>query len=233
MPQILFLAREYNKRNMVFQIHFGCIRDNNAAMYERLGADSGFDSVDNYAPADQMAALLNELSRTADIPKTILYSLNPCDNAVINSLCGCFCEAPVKNRVTQGAAWWFNDHKEGMSAQLKDYANLSARTPVPSSPTQGMITSAVFSVSSWEAGWKTENIRTMKGLSPISSGGSASIMRSATLISGSQSIDPAPSSRLALQKFSRRIPLSISCFTARILAPFAKIVSSPASAGQS
>lgn len=124
--EILFLAREYNKRNMVFQIHFGCIRDNNAAMYERLGADSGFDSVDNYAPADQMAALLNELSRTADIPKTILYSLNPCDNAVINSLCGCFCEAPVKNRVTQGAAWWFNDHKEGMSAQLKDYANLSA-----------------------------------------------------------------------------------------------------------
>ncbi|MCR5009149.1 MAG: glucuronate isomerase, partial [Oribacterium sp.] len=52
-------------------------------------------------------------------------SLNPCDNTTINTICGCFCKAPTKNRITQGAAWWFNDHKQGMTDQLINYANLS------------------------------------------------------------------------------------------------------------
>ena len=110
---------------MVFQIHFGCIRDNNADMYAKLGPDTGYDSVDNFAPADQFAGFLNALSATDEIPKTILYSLNPCDNTTINTITGCFCKAPVKNRVTQGAAWWFNDHEQGMTDQLVNYANLS------------------------------------------------------------------------------------------------------------
>ena len=123
--ELQFLAKEYNRRDLVFQIHFGCVRDNNADMYNKLGADTGFDSVDNYAPADQLAAFFNALSATDEIPKTILYSLNPCDNTTINTICGCFCKAPTKNRITQGAAWWFNDHKQGMTDQLINYANLS------------------------------------------------------------------------------------------------------------
>lgn len=123
--EMLFLAKEYNRRNMVFQIHFGCIRNNNADMFGKLGADTGFDAIDNHAPADQMAGFLNALSATDEIPKTILYSLNPNDNATINTLIGCFCKAPVKNRVTQGSAWWFNDHKQGMIEQMVSYANLS------------------------------------------------------------------------------------------------------------
>lgn len=123
--EMSFLAREYHRRNMVFQIHFGCLRDNNADMYEKLGPDTGFDAVDGPAPAEQLAAFLNHLSRTEEIPKTILYSLNPADNATINTLIGCFCRGPVKNRVTQGSAWWFNDHRAGMSEQLISYANLS------------------------------------------------------------------------------------------------------------
>jgi glucuronate isomerase len=123
--EMQFLAKEYNKRDLVFQIHFGCIRDNNADMYNKLGADTGFDAVDNYAPADQLAAFFNALSATDEIPKTILYSLNPCDNTTINTICGCFCKAPTQNRITQGAAWWFNDHKQGMTDQLINYANLS------------------------------------------------------------------------------------------------------------
>lgn len=124
--EMQFLAKEYNRRNLVFQIHFGCVRDNNADMFRKLGADTGFDSVDNYAPADQLANFLNALSATDEIPKTILYSLNPCDNTTINTITGCFGKAPVRNRVTQGAAWWFNDHKEGMTSQLVNYASLSA-----------------------------------------------------------------------------------------------------------
>lgn len=123
--EMLFLAREYNRRDMVMQIHFGCIRDNNADMYRKLGPDTGFDALDNYAPADQLAGFLNALSATDEIPKMILYSLNPNDNPMINTIIGCFCKAPVKNRVTQGAAWWFNDHNQGMREQMTSYANLS------------------------------------------------------------------------------------------------------------
>ena len=77
-------------------------------------------------PADQLAKFFNALSATDEIPKTILYSLNPCDNTTINTIAGCFCKAPVKNRITQGAAWWFNDHKQGMIDQMVNMANLSA-----------------------------------------------------------------------------------------------------------
>lgn len=123
---LIFLAKEYNKRDMVMQIHYGCVRDNNADMFAKLGPDTGFDSVDNYAPADQLAKFFNALSATDEIPKTILYSLNPCDSTTINTIAGCFCKAPVKNRITQGAAWWFNDHKQGMIEQMVNMANLSA-----------------------------------------------------------------------------------------------------------
>lgn len=122
---LLFLAREYNRRNMIFQIHYGCIRDNNTGMFEKLGPDTGFDTIDNYAPADQAAAFFGNLSKTDEIPKTILYSLNPYDNATIGTLLGCFAKAPVANRITQGSAWWFNDHKQGMIDQMTSLANLS------------------------------------------------------------------------------------------------------------
>lgn len=123
---MLFLAREYNKRDWVMQLHYGCKRDNNAFMYRQLGPDTGFDCINNYAPSAQMADFLNALSATNDVPKTILYSLNPNDNASIGTIIGCFQGGPVANRIQQGSAWWFNDHKQGMTEQLISLANLSA-----------------------------------------------------------------------------------------------------------
>ena len=108
---MLFVAREYNRRNWTMQIHYGCKRDNNAYMYQQLGADTGYDCINNYAPSAQMADFLNALSATNEIPKTILYSLNPNDNASIGSILGCFQSAGTAGRIQQGSAWWFNDHK--------------------------------------------------------------------------------------------------------------------------
>lgn len=123
---MLFVAREYNRRNFVMQLHYGCKRDNNALMYEKLGPDTGFDCINNYAPAAQLADFLNELSRTDEVPKTIIYSLNPNDDAVIGTIIGCFQGGNVKNRIQQGSAWWFNDHYTGMMNQMKSLANLSS-----------------------------------------------------------------------------------------------------------
>ncbi|HJB07637.1 MAG TPA: glucuronate isomerase [Candidatus Enterocloster faecavium] len=120
---MLFVAREYVKLGWVMQIHYGCKRDNNAYMFEQLGPDTGYDCINNYAPSAQMADFLNALSATNDIPKTILYSLNPNDNASIGSIIGCF-QGDVPGKIQQGAAWWFNDHKIGMTEQITSLANL-------------------------------------------------------------------------------------------------------------
>lgn len=121
---MLFVAKEYNRRNWVMQLHYGCKRDNNAYMYQQLGADTGFDCINNYAPSAQMADFINALSGTNEIPKTIIYSLNPNDNASIGTILGCFQSAGTAGRIQQGSAWWFNDHKTGMTEQMTSLANL-------------------------------------------------------------------------------------------------------------
>lgn len=121
---MLFVAEEYSKRNWVMQLHYGTKRDNNTAMFERLGPDTGYDCINNHAPSSQTAEFLNALEVKHALPKTIIYSLNPNDNASIGTILGCFQDSTVAAKIQQGSAWWFNDHKEGMTAQLTSLANL-------------------------------------------------------------------------------------------------------------
>ena len=119
-----FVAKEYHKRNWVMQLHYGCKRDNNTRMFEKLGPDTGYDCINNYAPSSQMADFLNALNDADALPKTILYSLNPNDNQSIGSILGCFQDSTAVAKIQQGSAWWFNDHKTGMQDQLISLANL-------------------------------------------------------------------------------------------------------------
>ena len=124
MAFMQFVAKAYHKKNWVMQIHYGCKRDNNALMYAKLGPDTGFDCINNYAPSAQTADFLNSLIATDELPKTILYSLNPCDNEAIGTILGCFQGTEAAGKIQQGSAWWFNDHKTGMIAQMTSLANL-------------------------------------------------------------------------------------------------------------
>lgn len=119
------VAKEYSKRNWVMQIHYGCKRDNNTYMYEKTGVDTGFDCISNYTPANELADYLDALARMDCVPKTILYSLNPNDDAAIGTIIGCFQGENIRGKVQQGSAWWFNDHFNGMTNQLKSFASLS------------------------------------------------------------------------------------------------------------
>lgn len=121
---MLFVAKEYNRMNWAMQLHYGCKRDNNAFMYQQLGADTGFDCINNYAPSAQMADFLNALSATNEIPRTVIYSLNPNDDASIGTIIGCFQDTAAAGKLQQGSAWWFNDHKVGMTNQMTSLANL-------------------------------------------------------------------------------------------------------------
>ncbi len=121
---MLFVGREYSRLGWVMQLHYGCKRDNNRPMYDRLGPDTGYDCINNYAPSAQMADFLNALNETGELPKTILYSLNPNDNESIGTILGCFQDSTAVAKIQQGSAWWFNDHKIGMKNQMLSLANL-------------------------------------------------------------------------------------------------------------
>ena len=121
---MLYAGREYHRRNWVMQLHYGCKRDNNTLRYAQSGADTGYDCINTYTPSDQLADFLNALSKTDELPKTILYSLNPNDNQAIGTILGCFQDASAYAKIQQGSAWWFNDHKTGMQEQMLSLANL-------------------------------------------------------------------------------------------------------------
>ncbi len=119
------LGKEYHKRNWVMQLHYGVKRDNSRRIYQQVGADAGIDCISNETPSAQLADFLNALDVTDQLPKTILYSLNPMDNAAIGTVIGCFQNDFAIGKIQQGSAWWFNDNKIGMQEQMTSLANLS------------------------------------------------------------------------------------------------------------
>ena len=120
---LLVLGRAYARKGLVMQIHFGVIRDNAKRVFRALGPDAGIDSIGDQASIRSLAAFLNALDETDELPKTILYSLNPNDNAAIETVMGAFQNGSAVGKVQHGSAWWFNDHKQGMTEQMTSLAN--------------------------------------------------------------------------------------------------------------
>ena len=120
---MLFVGREYARRGWVMQIHFGCKRNNNTRRFRQMGPDTGFDCIGTQVAIGEIADFLNALDCTGELPKTILYSLNPTDNAAIGALIGCFQDATAAAKIQQGAGWWFNDHLQGITEQMTSLAN--------------------------------------------------------------------------------------------------------------
>lgn len=122
---LLYCARQYARLGWVMQLHYNCLRNPNSKMLERLGADTGFDVIGPNNGLARLAKLLDRLYAEDSLPKTILYSLDPTDNASLDTLIGAFQGTEVKGKIQHGSAWWFNDNKQGMRDQLISLANLS------------------------------------------------------------------------------------------------------------
>ena len=120
---LVFLCKEYKKRNIVMQLHFGVIRDLSERVYSALGADAGIDAIGDKASIKDLAEFLNEADKSEQLPKTVIYSLNPGDNAAIDSVTGAFQTSEAKGKIQHGSAWWFNDHKKGISEHLSTLAS--------------------------------------------------------------------------------------------------------------
>lgn len=122
---LLHCAREYAKRGWVMQLHFGCIRNPNRRMLRLLGSDAGYDGMGVTDSSQAAYQFLDRLDSEGRLPKTVLYSLNPADNAWIDVLLGAFQGPETPGKLQHGCAWWFNDHHAGIIEHLTSLANLS------------------------------------------------------------------------------------------------------------
>ncbi len=121
---IVFFGREYHAHGWVQQYHIKALRNNNSRMMKLVGPDTGFDSINDGNFAPQLSRILDTLESTAQLPKTIVYSLNPVDNELLATLIFCFAEEGVPGKMQLGSAWWFLDQKDGMEKQIQALSNL-------------------------------------------------------------------------------------------------------------
>ena len=122
---LIFCGEKYSQLGWVMQIHYNCMRNPNSAQFAKIGPDSGFDCMNNVSCAGSLYALLDALYAAGQLPRTVLYSLNPGENELLDTMIGAFQGTEVAGKLQHGSAWWFNDNKTGMTAQLVSLANLS------------------------------------------------------------------------------------------------------------
>jgi len=118
----IFLGKAYHKRSWVMQLHIGALRNNNTRMLEKLGPDTGYDAVNNSFDIQKLSYFLNALDVTNQLPKTIIYDLNPADNHKVVTLMQCFQDGITPGKLQFGSGWWFMDQKDGMIDQMRSLA---------------------------------------------------------------------------------------------------------------
>ena len=122
---MLFFGREFSKLGWVMQLHYGAQRNCNTSSFNKIGPDTGFDAISVKDCGEKIVGFLDALATTGQLPKTVLYSLNPADNAMLGTIIGCYQGEGIL-KVQHGSAWWFNDTKRGMEEQMLILASLSA-----------------------------------------------------------------------------------------------------------
>jgi len=115
-----YLAGQYCENHMAMQLHLGAQRNNNSHMMKRLGPDTGYDSIGKPTDPTQLGALLDDLNRAGNLPRTILYCLNPADNPMLATMAVNFASQEIPGKVQFGSAWWFLDSNRGMRSQLDE-----------------------------------------------------------------------------------------------------------------
>jgi glucuronate isomerase len=118
------IARWNAARGWAMQLHIGAVRNTNRRLMRTIGADAGCDSIDSFTRIEELAAFLNALDETDELPRTILYNLNPADNYIFGTMIGNFQGGGIPGKIQLGSGWWFLDQKEGMEWQLNALSNL-------------------------------------------------------------------------------------------------------------
>jgi len=118
------LCREYARRGWVQQFHLGVMRDNNTRLFKMLGNDTGCDSLGDFDHGIRMSNFFDTLDYHAGLTKTILYNLNPADNALFATMVGNYNDGKIAGKMQYGSGWWFLDQLDGMRHQLDTLSNM-------------------------------------------------------------------------------------------------------------
>ncbi len=121
---LVHLGKQYARLHWVQQYHIGALRNNSRRYMGLLGPDTGFDAIEDQTFAKKLSMLMDTLDSTDELPKTILYCLNPRDNEVLATIRNCFQQSGIVGKIQFGSAWWFNDQKDGMEKQLMALSQL-------------------------------------------------------------------------------------------------------------
>jgi Glucuronate isomerase len=113
-----------HEKDWVQQYHLGALRNNNRRMLQKLGADTGWDSIGDFSQGKSLARFLNRLDTDNQLAKTILYNLNPADNELMATMVGNYNDGSVPGKIQFGSAWWFLDQKDGMIKQINALSNM-------------------------------------------------------------------------------------------------------------
>lgn len=116
---LVWLSKEYAKRDITVQLHFAVTRNVNPKMFDVCGADSGFDVIGEMPSVQNIIGFLSRIDDD-ERPNTVLYTLNDANLASVACITGAF------RKVRMGAAWWFNDTVEGIRRNLKVISEYSS-----------------------------------------------------------------------------------------------------------
>lgn len=119
-----YFAELDSAKNWVRQLHVGALRNPNGAALRDLGPDTGFDAIADFTYIAPLGRLLDRSAQQGTLPRTILYNLNPRDNAALAVLCGSFQDGVTAGKMQYGAAWWFLDQMDGMTRHLETLSQL-------------------------------------------------------------------------------------------------------------
>jgi glucuronate isomerase len=106
------------------QFHYGALRNVNSRMHERIGPDTGYDSMGDPRAAIPMGRFFDRLAREDKLARTIVYNLNPSDNEMVATMTGNFQDGSVPGKMQFGSGWWFLDQKDGIEKQLNALSNM-------------------------------------------------------------------------------------------------------------
>ncbi len=106
------------------QFHLGAMRNNNSRLFTKLGPDTGFDSIGDYEVGTSMSGFLDRLDKENKLAKTIIYNLNPRDNALYATMIGNYQDGSIAGKMQWGSGWWFLDQKYGMIDHLNSLSML-------------------------------------------------------------------------------------------------------------
>lgn len=112
------------RRGWTKQLHLGALRNNNTRLLTKLGPDTGFDSIGDFSQMRPLGRYLDALDSTGELPRTVLYNLNPADTYAFATMIGNFQDGSVAGKIQLGSGWWFLDQKEAMEWQLNALSNL-------------------------------------------------------------------------------------------------------------